>query len=245
MNATVHSELSVRHYKGQISDYYPIHDFMDCTKELESSNLHRAISHNLWFVKQVIIPIFGHTIVNSDKINVNVKDLAEMDHILPDFNQKFLPSLADYISLVSDDPNDAQLFKEFDGDNSSFYKKYPQVRELMLSPLHNTGFLKSLLVTHNSWFINFILPKIFKDIDIQIKDFNIAPANLFNRMKWAEWVNNGKFGFPPSAAKIVDSRKSKLEKINKVPAPRDIVCDGSGPQKFDKPDFDFGAKIID
>ena len=77
MNAQVHAELSVKRYKGKPSDYYAIHDFIDSSKEIESSNKHRLYYHSIYALKQVVIPIFGHTIRNSDGVDVNVKDMVE------------------------------------------------------------------------------------------------------------------------------------------------------------------------
>lgn len=57
MNAYKHAEISVRKRGGIIEDYYAIHDFMDCTKELCSDNQHRIL-HTLWGVRQVVVTIF-------------------------------------------------------------------------------------------------------------------------------------------------------------------------------------------
>jgi len=55
MNAYKHAEISVKKRGGKIEDYYPIHFFMDSTKELCSDNRHRIL-HNLWGIRRVIIP---------------------------------------------------------------------------------------------------------------------------------------------------------------------------------------------
>ena len=72
MNPYKHAEISVKHRGGKIDDYYPIHAFMDSTKELCSDNRHRIL-HNLWGVRRVIIPLFGHTITNSDGKTIVLK----------------------------------------------------------------------------------------------------------------------------------------------------------------------------
>lgn len=208
MNAVVHSELSVKRWGGQVSDYYSYHDFLDNTKEIESSNLHRAFSHSLFYVKQVMIPIFGHTIINSDGRKVNLKDDLEFSHLLPDFRQKYIPSLSDYISLCSDSPDDKDLIETFYSENKQFFEEYPQIKDKMLSPLWNTGKLKSLLITHNSWFIGQILPLIYKGIKIEIKDYSISPSMFFNRCRFESWVNNGESGYPESFEKLNDKDKN-------------------------------------
>ncbi len=225
MNATFHSQLSVKRRGGTIDDWYPLHDLFDSSKELESSNAHRIMLHSMWGLKQVIVPIFGHTLKLTGGGTANVKDAGEQDHLLADFHDRFIPALADYVALLADDPKDAELFKAFDHDNRAFYKAYPQVREHMLSPLANTGALKSLLITHNSWWLNFILPKVFPGVKIQIKDFNLAPSVLFGRMAYADWVTNGR-GNPPSFAKINEHRKAKIAAAERAPRTGDVVFDG-------------------
>ena len=200
MNSVLHSKISVRKRGGKIEDYLPIHDFMDSTKELCSDNRHRIL-HTLWGIKRVVVPIFGHTICNSDGKEINVKDLCEQDHILPDYQNRFIPTLADFAKAI-----DKEMAAAFDFE--SFAESYKQDRELMellLSPLANTGIKSSLLITHNSWFINNVVPKILGR-PIEIKDFEIAPNNLFVNMKFQLWMDNGS-SYPESckwtAAKIV------------------------------------------
>lgn len=222
MNATAHSQLSVRNRGGEISDWYPLHDLMDRSKEVESSNAHRLAFHHLWGIKQVIIPIFGHTLKLTGGGTANVKDAMEADHVMADFGNRFLPTFADYIACVEDDSGDTELIRQFDFENRKFYKEYPKIREHMLSPLAVTGAVKSLLLTHSSWWLNTVLPHLFKGIKIEIKDFNIAPAVLFNRMTFTDWMNNGR-GAPPSFAKINEHRKKKSEP---KPTGADMVLDG-------------------
>lgn len=76
MNASVHSLSSVKRHKGSIiEDFYYLHDFMDCSKEVESSNLHRVYFHNLAGIKNCIIPIIGNTIKANNGRKINAKDL--------------------------------------------------------------------------------------------------------------------------------------------------------------------------
>jgi hypothetical protein len=199
MNAVKHSEISVKRRGGIIEDYYEIHSFIDCTKNLCSDNRHRIL-HTMWGINTIIVPIFGHTIVNSSGKKINVKDLCEEDHILPDYANKFIPTIADFI--------DALDLTEFDLSNweskietiNSIFSEDKKIQELLLSPLAHTGKLVSLLLTHNSWFINFIIPKIFNKSFI-IKDFEISPSIFFNNMKFELWMDNGS-DYPKSAKKI-------------------------------------------
>jgi len=185
MNSVIHSQISVKRRGGDIEDYLPIHDFIDSTKELCSDNRHRIL-HTMWGIRRVIIPIFGHTIINSDNKAINVKDLCEQDHILPDYQNRFIPTLSDFVSAI-----DKSKLNDF--DFVKFAKSYETDKELynlLLSPLANTGNTASLLVTHNSWFINEIVPKILKR-KIEIRNFDISPDDLFNNMNFKLWMDNG------------------------------------------------------
>lgn len=185
MNSVIHSQISVHKRGGKIDDYLKIHDFMDSTKELCSDNRHRIL-HTMWGIKRVIVPVFGYTIINSNGKAVNVKDLCEQDHILPDYQNRFIPNLSDFVKAIDDEAAADYDFKEF----SKTYENDPELMELLLSPLSITGLQKSLLITHNSWFINEIVPKVLNR-NIEIKDFNISPSDLFNNMKFKLWMDNG------------------------------------------------------
>jgi len=214
MNAAIHAQISCRAAKTDNEEdrhhFYLTHDFMDCSKEVEASSLHRALSHHLWFIKRVAIPIFGHTYVckGGEKKRVNTKDDLEQNHCIADFRGQFLPNLSDYINLIEKDSTDEERFKSFEAQNPDLFAN-PEIKELLLSPLANTGMIESLWLTKNSWFIGGILPKIFPDVKIKLKDAReFSPSIFFNRMKFADWVDNGK-GYPPSAAKILEYRNSK------------------------------------
>ena len=194
MNAYLHSEISVKRRGGKIEDYLTLHDFMDSTKELCSDNRHRIL-HTMWGIKRVVVPIFGHYFENSDGKIVNVKDICEQDHILPDYRNKFIPTLSDFVEAIDSSENDLKNISAFFEE----YKNDKEVSELLLSPLNNTGQLKSLLITHNSWFINEIVPKIFKR-DVSLKLFRISPSDFFNRMNFKLWMDNG-LEYPKSATK--------------------------------------------
>ena len=197
MNAYKHAELSVRKRGGKIDDYYPIHSFMDSTKELCSDNRHRIL-HNLWGIRRVIIPVFGPTMVNSDNKTINVKDLCEQDHVLPDFSNKFIPTLSDFIDQLDDlTPAETQQINEI----HATYNFSPEELNLLLSPLHISGQLKSLLITHNSWFIYEVMAKIFHRHTL-IDNFPLSPKLLFEKMNFAPWMDNGRGSFPSSTKKV-------------------------------------------
>ncbi|CAI2765986.1 DUF6915 family protein [Flavobacterium collinsii] len=191
MNSVIHSQISVRKRGGVIEDYLNIHDLMDSTKELCSDNRHRIL-HTMWGIKRVIVPIFGHTIINSDDKAVNVKDLCEQDHILPDYLNRFIPNLSDFAKAIDDSAIADIDFVNF----AKVYEDDKELMELLLSPLGVTGLKKSLLITHNSWFINEIVPRVLKRSP-EIRNFEISPADLFNNMHYKLWMDNGS-AFPES-----------------------------------------------
>jgi hypothetical protein len=95
-NAYVHSKSSARKFGGEVEDYLPIHIKMDCSKAYISDNRHRCLTHNSFWIHEVMIPIFGYTITNSVGKVVSVKDICEQ-HILEDFGMRFIPTAQDYL----------------------------------------------------------------------------------------------------------------------------------------------------
>ena len=91
-----HSESSVRKWKGTVEDYIDIHAKMDCSKKYFPDNRHRMLTHNMFFIFEVMIPIFGEYITNSSGKVVSVKDICEW-HILEDFGKKYIPNVSDYL----------------------------------------------------------------------------------------------------------------------------------------------------
>lgn len=78
---------------------------MDATKELCSDNRHRIYIHCGAFGALSYL-VFGHAIINSVGKVVNVKDLCEQDHILPDYQNRFIPTFGDFVEAMDyqDDP---------------------------------------------------------------------------------------------------------------------------------------------
>lgn len=96
MNPVIHSENSVKKYGGILEDYLPIHQKMDISKGYFSDNRHRALTHTMFWVLEVMIPIYGSYIINSDNKKVSVKDICEQ-HILEDYRHKFIPTVQDFL----------------------------------------------------------------------------------------------------------------------------------------------------
>jgi len=95
-NPLVHSKSSVRLWGGSVEDYLPLHNKMDISKKYFSDNRHRALTHNMFFIFEVMIPLFGEYIDNSDGKTVSVKDICEY-HILEDYGKKFIPNVSDFL----------------------------------------------------------------------------------------------------------------------------------------------------
>ena len=94
-----HAQSSVKIWKGKIEDYIDIHSKLDCSKKYFPDNRHRILTHNMFFVFEVIIPLFGEYITKSDGREVSVKDICEY-HILEDFRMKFIPTPQDWIENI-------------------------------------------------------------------------------------------------------------------------------------------------
>jgi hypothetical protein len=102
----IHAEASVKRWGGCISDYLPIHQFMDSSKAAVSDNRHRFLTHNSWFLVNVLPKVFGEIIIengipvrtemitNSDGKRVPVKDIGEW-HCMEDF-RGIVPTPQDY-----------------------------------------------------------------------------------------------------------------------------------------------------
>lgn len=104
----IHAKSSAKRFGGQPEDYVDIHKFMDSSKGAIASNVHRALTHNSWFISEVIERVkFAnstkespggrfYTIINSDGKEVSVREIAEQ-HVLEDFGMKYIPTAQDYL----------------------------------------------------------------------------------------------------------------------------------------------------
>lgn len=92
----IHAESSVRRWGGTVEDYVDIHAKMDCSKKYFPDNRHRILTHNMFFIFEVIIPLYGEHITNSDGKQVDVKNICEL-HILEDYHMKYIPTPQDWL----------------------------------------------------------------------------------------------------------------------------------------------------
>lgn len=154
--------------------------------------------HTHWGINSIVVPVFGHTLLNSEGRPINVKDLCERDHLLVDYHHKFIPTLGDFVQAL----DDCEL-TGFEKKIEAFHQQHisdETISEIMLSPLAVTGRLHSLLLTHNSWFLNSILPRLSNSRPV-LGPIEIAPSVFFNAMGFESWMDNG-LGYPPSAQKL-------------------------------------------
>jgi len=204
MTPIKHCQISQKRWGGVLEDYLSIHEFIDSTKVLCADNRHRVL-HTHWALDNIILPLFGRTMVNSDKKIVPIKEMVERDHLLPDYRNQFIPTLNDFVIAIEDaDFSDIKLqIEQFHMDFSN-----TAVSQLLLSPLAATGKIKSLLITHNSWFVNSIMPLLHPELPI-ITEFDLSPADLFDRMKFELWMDNG--ADHPASAQQMMAMRTEIE----------------------------------
>jgi hypothetical protein len=91
MTPHIHAQSSAKKYGGKMEDYIHLHAKMDCSK-----GYFRVLTHTMFWIQEVMVPLFGHTLTNSDGKIVSVKDICEQ-HILEDYRHKFIPTPQDFI----------------------------------------------------------------------------------------------------------------------------------------------------
>ena len=74
MSPLKHSELSVKKFGGEYTDYLPIHEFLDMTKTHYVGYQHRAILHNTFGI-YICEKVFGAFIVNSEGEKIEIDTL--------------------------------------------------------------------------------------------------------------------------------------------------------------------------
>jgi len=92
-----HARNSVKKWKGHISDYMPIHNFIDSSKAHFADVRHRALLHSTFGIF-LLEQVFGITITNSDGITISVRDIGEQ-HVLEDLGH--IPCVADYLNSMT------------------------------------------------------------------------------------------------------------------------------------------------
>ena len=98
MKPYTHAKSSSHKYGGIPEDYLDIHDFMDSSKGTFPDNRHRTLTHNSWFLSNVLEKVFGHIRKNNDGKEYSVRNIGEQ-HCIEDFG--YIPSVQDYLTEMN------------------------------------------------------------------------------------------------------------------------------------------------
>lgn len=95
--AHIHALSSAKRWGGEPEEYMQYHLLLDSSKKVFGDGRHRALTHNTWFIAEIMPRIFGHTFVNSVGATVSVVDVCEQ-HVLEDYGGTFIPSPQDWLA---------------------------------------------------------------------------------------------------------------------------------------------------
>lgn len=196
-----HATLSASRHHGDPDAFLPLHQLMDATKELCSDNRHRLL-HTIWGIRTVALPLFGPVIATGDGRTVRTKAVLEFDHVLADFRGRFIPTLGDFVAAIASDGDESARFAEIHAP----YVDDDAAMRILLSPYFVTGRVRALLVTHNTWFLGAILPRLIRRPPRLVPP-GVRPDELFARMRFEAWMDNGA-ALPPSAPRRTASSSS-------------------------------------
>lgn len=116
-NPLTHSKSSIKRWGGKVEDYIEMHKFLDSPKACMNNNTSRMLTHNTWFIYEVMPRVFGYNIVNSDGRTVDVVDIS-MLHVLEDFKMRFIPTPQDYLKHMEIQPWMQNGVKDIDNQES-------------------------------------------------------------------------------------------------------------------------------
>ena len=94
-----HAENTARRFGGKAEDYLDIHEFLDSSRAAFPDLRHRALTHNSWFLTEVLPRVFGETRKNSENKSYSVREVGE-HHVLEDFANQYIPSAQDYLVQI-------------------------------------------------------------------------------------------------------------------------------------------------
>lgn len=95
----VHAQSSVKRHGGAIEDYIDIHLFMDESKLHYPFWMHRAITHNSFFIG-IVEKVFDSYIKNSEGQFIPVRIICE-EHIREDCDNK-IPTIREWLEAISE-----------------------------------------------------------------------------------------------------------------------------------------------
>ncbi len=135
MKPMIHARNSAKKYGGEAEEYLPIHDFIDSSASTLADVRHRAILHST-FGCFIVEKVFGTYFLNSDDIEVQVRDVAE-DHIIEDLGQ--IPTVERWLQGMKIEPWMTYATKEKDYE--------ARIHDLTDTP-HPTTVLPGLMPGH-------------------------------------------------------------------------------------------------
>lgn len=95
-----HAESSVRKYGGDVTDYLPLHEWMDGSKAHMADFRHRALRHHAEGIF-MLERIFGTTVTLSTGRVLPVRFVGEQ-HVLEDLGR--IPSVQDWLARIQPEP---------------------------------------------------------------------------------------------------------------------------------------------
>jgi hypothetical protein len=247
----VHACSSARKFGGEPTDFEPIHTLYDLSKGTIADNRHRALTHTAWFTSYVLERVFGVVITLSTGKELSVREVGEQ-HILEDFGNRFIPSAQDYLCEMElrpwmtgageQPPSAARLglahavdaphpersawehaqrsAARFGGDPQA----YLPVHEFLDLSATAVGDARHRALTHHSWFVATILPRVFGPVltvpgtdgvavvDVggqHVRDdfggrYLPTAQDYLQEVEHRVWMVKGQ-GQPPSAARLFKS----------------------------------------
>lgn len=96
MKPHIHAKASARKYGGVMEDYMPIHEFMDCSKQIIADVRHRLFFHSAFGI-YIVEKVFGPLITLANGKQVSVRDIAE-DHVIQDMGR--IPAASEWFDAM-------------------------------------------------------------------------------------------------------------------------------------------------
>jgi hypothetical protein len=93
-----HCKTSVKKWKGQLSDYQAIHEWLDETKSWVGHSMHRMFRHHSEGIFECE-KVFGKSFINSDGKTVYTRYVAEQ-HVKEDCNN-YIPSAKEWVDMIA------------------------------------------------------------------------------------------------------------------------------------------------
>jgi hypothetical protein len=168
MNYWKHSLLSKKKFSGIAEDYLQIHKFIDASKLFYFDIKHRILLHNTYGI-DICIQKFGETILNADKKNILVRDIAA-EHCKEDL-MGIVPTLNNWFKYVDND-----LLHSIKPINPTDSK----LKEFILKPYLMSGLKSTLIITHSNFGI--FLTKEILGIDYALELANYLHAANINEL---------------------------------------------------------------